>query len=68
MARHQLHSMAKDVIWRAVKRAKIPAHKVPRGLVLQNAKDRMEPRLYRDPGAKRWRGTSLSLTHTRHRT
>ena len=30
--------MVNDVIWRAVKRAKIPAHKDPTGLVLQNSK------------------------------
>ena len=27
MARHQRHSMVNDIIWRAVKRAKVPAHK-----------------------------------------
>ena len=38
MARHQGHSMVNDVIWRAVKRAKVPAHKEPTGLILQNGK------------------------------
>ena len=38
MASHQRHSMVNDIIWRAVKRAKVPAHKEPTGLVLQNGK------------------------------
>ena len=38
MARHQRHSMVNDIIWRAVKHAKVPAHKEPTDLVLQNGK------------------------------
>ena len=30
--------MVNDIIWRAVKRAKVPAHKEPTGIVLQNGK------------------------------
>ena len=38
MARHQRHSMVNDIIWRAVRHAKVPAHKKPTGLILQNGK------------------------------
>ena len=38
MTRHQRHSMVNDIIWRAVKRGKVPAHKEPTGLVLQSGK------------------------------
>ena len=36
--RHQRQSMINDIIWRAIKRAKIPTHKEPTGLVMQNGK------------------------------
>ena len=68
MARHQRHSMANDIIWRAVKQAKIHAHKEPTGLVLKNGKAPDGVTLIHGPGAKRWRGTSLSLTHMQRRT
>ena len=46
MQRHQRHSMVNDVTWRAVKRAKIPAHKEPESFSIRMAKDRMKSRLY----------------------
>ena len=55
-------------IWRAVKRAKVPAHKEQRVLFFRTVKDQMEPRSYHGLGAKRWRGTLLSLTHMRRHT
>ena len=36
--RHQRHSMINDIIWRAIMRAKIPTHKEPTGLIMQNGK------------------------------
>ena len=36
--RHQRHSMINDVIWRAIKREKIPTHKEPTGLILSDGK------------------------------
>ena len=36
--RHQRHAMLNDLIWRAIKRAHIPAHKEPTGLVTQGGK------------------------------
>ena len=38
ISRHQRHSMINDIIWRAIKRAKIPTHKEPTGRVMQNGK------------------------------
>ena len=38
MALHQRHFVVNDVVFRAVKQAKLPAHKEPTGLVLQNGK------------------------------
>ena len=36
--RQQRHAMINDVIWRVIKRAQVPAHKVPVGLVTQGGK------------------------------
>ena len=36
--RHQRHSMLNDLIWRAIKRAQIPAHKEPTGLITHGGK------------------------------
>ena len=36
--RHQCHAMLNDIIWRSIKRAQIPTHKEPTGLVSQEGK------------------------------
>ena len=36
--RHQRHAMLNDIIWRAIKRAQIPAHKEPTGLITHGCK------------------------------
>ena len=36
--RHQYHAMLNDIIWRPIKRAQIPAHQKPTGLVSQGGK------------------------------
>ena len=37
-SRHQHHAMLNDIIWRAIKRAQIPAHKEPTGLITHGGK------------------------------
>ena len=36
--RHQRHAMLNDIIWRAIKRAQIPAHKTPTELITHGGK------------------------------
>ena len=60
------HSMVNDVIWRAVKRPTFLLTKNQRVLFYRMVKNWME--LYHGLGTKHWRGTSLFLTHMRHRT
>ena len=36
--RHQRHAMLNDIIWRAIKRAQVPAHKEPTGLITHGGK------------------------------
>ena len=54
--RHQRNSMINDIIWGAIKRAKIPTHKEPTGLIMQNGKRPDGATLISWSEAKLWHG------------
>ena len=61
--RHIRHSQLNDLIWRAVKRAQIPATKQPIGLSRSTRRDQMVLLLSLGSVEKLSLGTSLSQTH-----
>ena len=67
-SRHIRHSQLNDLIWRAVKRAQIPATKEPIGLSRSDGKDQMVQLLSLGSVENLSLGTSLSQTHMPHLT